>query len=96
MAGRRQLSSCRFSWTHCSSIVLTHVCRVVFRALQGIGGSGLFALAMAVVPEITPVAYMGHSSGAISAVSACSSVLGPIIGGVITSHSTWRWVFWLK
>lgn len=33
---------------------------------------------------------VGHASGAISMASACSSVLGPVLGGAITTHTTWR------
>ena len=53
-------------------------------------------MVMVSIPEVTPPAYFGLVSGLISAVFASSSILGPIIGGVITSQSTWRWVFWLK
>ncbi|RDL37716.1 MFS general substrate transporter [Venustampulla echinocandica] len=69
---------------------------IVFRALQGIGGSGIYALAYASVLDVVPMRLVGHASGAISMASACSSVLGPVLGGAITSNTTWRWVFWLN
>ncbi|KAI4101558.1 MAG: hypothetical protein L6R37_004884 [Teloschistes peruensis] len=69
---------------------------IVFRAFQGIGGSGIYGMVMAIAPEITPAAKFGLVSGCISAVFASSSILGPIIGGAITSTTTWRWVFYLN
>ncbi|KAF4440059.1 Major facilitator superfamily domain, general substrate transporter [Fusarium austroafricanum] len=69
---------------------------IVFRALQGIGASGLFSLTMVIVPDITPDRWLGLYSGVVSSVFAFSSVLGPVLGGVLAQHSTWRWVFLLN
>ncbi|CAF9909471.1 hypothetical protein IMSHALPRED_008372 [Imshaugia aleurites] len=69
---------------------------IIFRALQGIGGSGIYSMVMVTIPEITPPLHFGLVSGLISAVFASSSIIGPIMGGAITSHSSWRWVFWLN
>ena len=80
----------------CRRCRLLSVFSIVFRALQGIGGSGTYSMVMVSVPEVTPPPQFGLVSGLVSAVFAFSSILGPIIGGAITSHSTWRWVFWLK
>jgi MFS family permease len=76
--------------------LLNHEQSIVFRALQGIGGSGIYSLAMASILEITPLKYVGHTSAAVAISNACASILGPIVGGAITSGTTWRWVFWLK
>jgi MFS family permease len=77
---------------------LAHLHRIVFRALQGIGGSGIYALCLTAVTEITPLEYMSYASGAVSGIALSASILGPVLGGVITSggDGMWRWVFWLK
>lgn len=69
---------------------------IIFRALQGVGGAGLYCLAMSVVVEIMPLKYIGLASGLMGSTFALSSLLGPVLGGVITSNTTWRWVFYLN
>ncbi|CCF38151.1 ComD protein [Colletotrichum higginsianum] len=69
---------------------------IVFRAFQGMGGAGLYSMAVSVITEITPLKYIGISSGLMGSIFAMSSLLGPNLGGAITQHSTWRWVFYLK
>jgi MFS family permease len=39
---------------------------------------------------------IGFYSGIISSVFAIANLLGPILGGVITDNTTWRWIFFLK
>lgn len=68
----------------------------MLRAFQGMGGAGLYSMAVSVMTEITPLQHLSVSSGLMGAVFATSSLLGPIVGGAITSNSTWRWVFYLK
>jgi len=69
---------------------------IVFRALQGIGGSGLYSLCNVVIPEITPKKHFATMSAATGVVFAISSVMGPVLGGVISQDSTWRWIFLLN
>ncbi|OBT91219.1 hypothetical protein VE02_00380 [Pseudogymnoascus sp. 03VT05] len=66
---------------------------IAFRTLQGIGGSGLFSLSMIVLPQITPVRLWALMSSLVGMSFAFSYVLGPILGGVITHNSTWRWIY---
>lgn len=66
---------------------------IIFRSFQGIGGSGLFTMAMTVAPQVTPVKYWGLLSGSLGAALACSSLIGPIAGGVITQRFGWRWIY---
>ncbi|KAF2472397.1 putative MFS multidrug transporter [Lindgomyces ingoldianus] len=69
---------------------------IIFRALQGIGGSGLYSLVFVVLAKIVPMNQLGLYSGVLSSVFALASLLGPILGGVIVVNTTWRWIFWLN
>jgi EmrB/QacA subfamily drug resistance transporter len=75
---------------------------IVFRAVQGIGGGGLFALAMATMGDVVPPRERGKYGGYFGAVFGTSSVLGPVLGGFFADlHHTWigsgwRWIFYIN
>ncbi|ATY67332.1 major facilitator superfamily [Cordyceps militaris] len=69
---------------------------IAFRALQGVGGSGLYSMPMIVLPEICPIQLKQYIAAVVAIVVAGSSVLGPVLGGFLTNYATWRWVFWLN
>ncbi|XWX01492.1 hypothetical protein V2A60_009520 [Cordyceps javanica] len=69
---------------------------IVFRAFQGLGGAGLYSLAMTVMTEVTPVQYIGVAVGLMGGIFATSSILGTMLGGIIASATAWRWVFFLN
>ncbi|OAQ65949.1 MFS multidrug transporter [Pochonia chlamydosporia 170] len=69
---------------------------IAFRALQGIGGSGLYTLALIILPELSPIHLRELISAVIGLVVALSGVLGPVLGGLLTDYTTWRWVFWIN
>ena len=53
-------------------------------------------MTMVIVAEaIRPEDFSKYVS-LVAAVTAVAFAIGPLIGGAITSHGTWRWVFWLK
>jgi MFS family permease len=56
----------------------------------------VYALAMVLVAEITPKKYFGGISALINGVFVVASAIGPVLGGAITTYSTWRWCFYLK
>ncbi|GEL16443.1 MDR family MFS transporter [Pseudonocardia asaccharolytica] len=70
-----------------------------FRAVQGLGAGGLFALALTILGDIVPPRERARYQGYILAVFGTSSVIGPIIGGVLSGQPTilgidgWRWIF---
>ena len=51
---------------------------------------------MVLIPEATPPTKIGLTSGMIGIVLGCSGVLGPVLGGLISHLTTWRWIFYLK
>ncbi|GKT45456.1 multidrug resistance protein 3 [Colletotrichum spaethianum] len=70
--------------------------RIVFRAIQGVGASGIYAMVNVINPELVPSEKWGSIVAVTSLVIVVSSVLGPVLGGIINDHSSWRWVFLLK
>lgn len=69
---------------------------VAFRAIQGMGGSGLYSLTMIMLPEMSPVHLRQHIGAMVGFVVAVAGVLGPVLGGLLTSYTSWRWVFWIN
>ena len=60
---------------------------IAFRVLQGIGGSGLYAMIMVVGPEITPIHHWGAFSGMLGMTIATGSVLGKLVRKRLTAQS---------
>lgn len=77
---------------------------VVFRFLQGAGGGGIFAMTFIVIADLFTPAERGKYQGYVGAVFGIASVLGPVIGGLLTDHAGgvlpgvegWRWVFYVN
>lgn len=69
---------------------------VVFRAVQGLGAGGVTAMAVVVVGGlVAPRARAGYQ-GWIGAELALAQVVGPTVGGWLTDHLSWRWVFFVN
>jgi Arabinose efflux permease len=69
---------------------------ILFRGLQGIGGGILLSVPFILVGEIFSPKERGKYMGILASVFGISSVLGPILGGVITDAVGWRWVFFVN
>ncbi|KAL7931072.1 major facilitator superfamily domain-containing protein [Trichoderma chlorosporum] len=66
---------------------------IVCRAFQGIGASGLYSLTQIALVEIGPVHRPSLIGALIGATLAIAFVLGPLLGGLISRLSDWRWLF---
>jgi hypothetical protein len=60
------------------------------------GASGIYSLVMVIATNLVPRVNYAKYMAIMSTVFAVASVVGPILGGAISTHSTWRWVFLLK
>ncbi|HXM56909.1 MAG TPA: MDR family MFS transporter [Candidatus Dormibacteraeota bacterium] len=69
---------------------------VAFRAVQGLGAGALFPLVMAIIGDLYSPRERGRFQGLFGAVFALSFIVGPFIGGWITDHVSWHWVFYVN
>lgn len=69
---------------------------IAFRVIQGLGAGMIMGIAFALVADVFPPAERGRWMGLTSGVFASASVLGPLIGGALTDHVSWRWVFYVN
>ena len=64
---------------------------IVGRAVGGMGASGLFTTGLTIVASASPLEKRPMMYGVVMGVSQAGISLGPIIGGALTEHATWRW-----
>jgi EmrB/QacA subfamily drug resistance transporter len=65
------------------------------RAIQGLGIGGLMALGQAIIGDIVSPRERGRYQGYMGSAFGLATVLGPLIGGVIVEHLSWRWTFFV-
>ncbi len=66
------------------------------RAVQGLGGGGLIALALTIIGDVVAPRERAKYQGYFSGVWALSSVAGPGLGGLLAEHLHWSMIFWLN
>ncbi len=69
---------------------------IMFRAIQGIGGGVMMAIAFISVGDLFPPSERGKYQGLVAAVFGLSSVIGPTMGGFITDNLSWNWIFFIN
>ncbi len=67
---------------------------IVARAIQGLGGAGLFAMAQAAIADVVSPRERGRYQAYMASMWGVSSIAGPILGGWVSDHLSWRWIFW--
>src|SRR6476620_517309 len=66
------------------------------RAFQGIGGAAMFATALALIASAFSGRDRGVAFGAFGATTGVAVAVGPVLGGVLTSGLSWRWIFFVN
>lgn len=66
------------------------------RAVQGLGASMTMATNTGITTEVFPMKERGRALGAIGAFVSLGSIAGPGIGGLILSHFSWSYIFWIN
>jgi EmrB/QacA subfamily drug resistance transporter len=69
---------------------------VIFRGIQGLGAGALFPIVMAIIGDLYSPRERGRFQGLFGAVFGLSFIVGPFIGGWITDHVSWHWVFYVN
>ncbi|KAF2180760.1 putative efflux pump antibiotic resistance protein [Zopfia rhizophila CBS 207.26] len=69
---------------------------IVCRFFQGVGAAATYSMTVLITYEMVPKVKVPLYGGLNSIAVALATVMGPLFGGIITEHTTWRWVFYLN
>jgi EmrB/QacA subfamily drug resistance transporter len=69
---------------------------IAFRALQGVGGATIFATSLALLAQTFHGRERGFAFGVWGAVVTLAGALGPVLGGLLTTELSWRWIFFVN
>jgi EmrB/QacA subfamily drug resistance transporter len=79
---------CALAWDEVSIIA--------FRIVQGVGGALIMANSGAVIADLYPRERRGRAYGFTSVGWTIGAVLGVVLGGLIVTYISWRWIFWIN
>jgi EmrB/QacA subfamily drug resistance transporter len=69
---------------------------IAFRGFQGIGAGSLFPIALATIGDLFTPAERGKYQGLFGAVFGLAFIIGPLVGGFLTEHIAWNWIFYVN
>ncbi|KAI9249793.1 major facilitator superfamily domain-containing protein [Phascolomyces articulosus] len=65
------------------------------RTIQGFGAGIIMSMAFIIITDMTPLLWRPRVQSILIATYGLANVVGPLIGGALVDHLTWRWDFWL-
>src|ERR1700754_4986234 len=69
---------------------------IVFRVLQGFGGGMILPIGQAILAQAAGPQRVGGGMSVVGVPTLLGAVLGPVIGGLIVTHFSWRWIFFVN
>src|SRR5205807_10150517 len=66
------------------------------RALQGLGAGSILTLTTTIIGDLYTLEQRARMQGLFAAVWGMASIVGPVTGGYITDHFSWRWIFFVN
>jgi MFS family permease len=69
---------------------------IAFRLIQGLGAGGVLPINQTILGDVYPLEERARITGVFSTIWGVSGLLGPAIGGFLTEHVSWRWVFYVN
>lgn len=69
---------------------------VLFRFVQGLAGGGMSPTAQAILIETWPTEDLGMAMAMFGMGAVLGPLIGPVLGGYITDHFSWRWCFYIN
>jgi EmrB/QacA subfamily drug resistance transporter len=69
---------------------------ILARGLQGIGGGGLLPIAQTIIADLLSPRERPVVQGRTSIMFMSASILGPVLGGLLTDHLNWSFIFWIN
>ena len=69
---------------------------IFFRVLQGLGGGMIMPAGMTILAQAAGPQRIGRVMSVVGAPMLLGPILGPVLGGLILQHLTWRWIFYVN
>lgn len=69
---------------------------IFFRGVQGLGTGAVLPLGLTIIGDIYPLEERARMQGLFSGVWGVASIAGPFLGGLLTDHFSWRWIFFVN
>lgn len=79
-----------------SGLASSGIMLITFRALQGLGIAMIIPSSLALISDTFPADERGRAIGIWTSITGLGIALGPVLGGIITSALSWRWIFFVN